>query len=97
MGNTTHCSAKGITKTNTHREKSNKTHQNSSLLDLIKYLHDAVFSPVPPTYIGAIENECFQSCQVLTEKIVRKYLPESVATVQGHLNQTRKMQDPHKS
>ena len=27
---------------------------------------------------------------------MRNYLPKSVATAQEHLNQTRKMQDPHK-
>ena len=32
----------------------------------------------------------------LTSNLVRKYFPNSVATVQGHLNQRRKMQDPHK-
>ena len=39
----------------------------------------------------------FQSCPGLTSKLVRKYLPKSVATVQGHLNQARKIQYQHKS
>ena len=46
--------------TQTHREKNNHSHQSSSLPDLIQYLHDANFSPVPSTWIEAIENGFLQ-------------------------------------
>ena len=56
----------------------------------MQYLHLAAFSPVPATWIKAIQKVLFQSWPGLTTKAVGKYLPKSIATNKGHLDQTRK-------
>ena len=54
--------------------------------DLMKYLHACCFSPVSSTWIKAITNNNFTTWPGLTADLVRKHLPKSTATVQGHLH-----------
>ena len=56
----------------------------------MQYLHAAAFSPVPATWIKAIQKGFFMSWPGLTAKAVAKHLPKSVATSKGHLDQTQK-------
>ena len=58
--------------------------------DLITFLHGAMCSPVPSTWIKAISNHHFTTWPGLTTSLVRKHLKPSVATAKGHLNQERK-------
>ena len=56
----------------------------------MQYLHADVFSPVPATWIKAIQKGFFTSWPGLTDKDVGKYLPKSIAAHKGHLGQMRK-------
>lgn len=58
--------------------------------DLMQFLHAAAFSPVTSTFTQAIDKGFFTSWPGLTSKAVRTHLPKSMATAQGHLDQTRK-------
>eukprot|EP00957_Ditylum_brightwellii_P019753 1491369-Ditylum_brightwellii.AAC.1 len=57
--------------------------------DLVKYLHAAAFCPAPKSWIKAIKNEFFSTWPGLTEKLVRKHLLKSGATVQGRQTRIR--------
>ena len=59
-------------------------------LDLITFLHGACFAPVTSTWVKAIKNGHFTTWPGLTSELVTKYLPTSVYTAKGHLNQERK-------
>jgi hypothetical protein len=54
---------------------------------LVQFLHAACGSPVPSTWITAINNGHFATCPGLTADLACKHLPKSMATVKGHLNQ----------
>jgi hypothetical protein len=56
----------------------------------VQFLYAACGSPVPSTWITAINNGHFATWPGLTADLVRKHLPKSMATVKGHLNQKRK-------
>lgn len=56
----------------------------------MQFLHAACGSPVPSTWIKAINNGHFATWPGLTAELVRKHLPKSTATIKGHLNQQRK-------
>jgi hypothetical protein len=68
----------------------NNVYEISKVYDTIQYLHATAGSPVPSTFIKAIESGNFTTCPTLTAQHVKKYLKKSEATVKGHLNQTRK-------
>ena len=57
--------------------------------DLIRYLHGACFSPTKATWIAAINNGHFTTWPGLTTSLVTKYLPPSIHTAKGHLNQEK--------
>lgn len=57
--------------------------------DLVKYLHAACFSPTTSTWVKAIKNNNFLSWPGLTPTLVEKYLPTTIATVQGHQHKQR--------
>jgi hypothetical protein len=58
--------------------------------DLMQFLHAAAFSPATSTFTQAIDKGFFTSWPGLTAQAVRKHLPKSMVTAQGHLDQTRK-------
>ena len=78
----------GFDMTKFHR--ANSAYQTKSNTDLIQFLHAACGSPVPSTWIQAIDNGNFATWPGLTSDLVRKHLPKAIATVKGHLNQHRK-------
>ena len=55
----------------------------------MQYLHAAAFSLVPATWIKVIQKVFFMSWPGLTANAIGKYLPKSIATNKGHLDQTR--------
>jgi hypothetical protein len=57
--------------------------------DLVKYLHAACFAPVQSTWIRAIKNNHFSTWPGLNVELIKKHLPTSVATVQGHVKRER--------
>ena len=96
-----------ITKTNTEVYFVNSNAQTklangiikkeTTINDLINFLHAACFSPSPSTWIQAIKKNYFLSWPGLTAKAVRKYLTPSAATAKGHLDQQQKNQQSSKN
>jgi hypothetical protein len=76
--------------TSGHNTVCYNAYQHHRIPELIQYLHAAAFSPVPSTWIAAIQRGFYQSWPGLTAAAVRKHLPKSKATTKGHLDQTRK-------
>ena len=70
-----------------HRISS--SHHMKNQTDLVKYLHVAVFRPVHSTWTREIQKWYFQTWTGLTVQLVTKYLPNSVATEKGHMDQAR--------
>jgi hypothetical protein len=69
---------------------ANNVYHTATMAETIKFLHQCLFSPTVDTLCKAIDNGHLIGFPHLTSKSVRKYLPESTATVKGHLNRTRK-------
>ena len=63
--------------------------KNKTKKDLVKFLHAAAWSPVTDTWIKAIKNNHFTTWPGLSPELVRKHLPPSVATAEGHMKQER--------
>ena len=71
----------------THPLQANNVYELTKKRVIVVYLHKAAFSPVPSTWIQAIEIGFFTSWPGLTADLVRKHLPKSGATVKGHQRQ----------
>jgi hypothetical protein len=65
-------------------------YQTSTLPELIQFLHATCFSPAQSTFIAAIQAGYLLTWPGLTAALVAKYLPKSLATAKGHLDQQRK-------
>eukprot|EP00804_Cyclotella_cryptica_P023160 CCRYP_000369-RA/>CCRYP_000369-RA protein AED:0.34 eAED:0.37 QI:0/0/0/1/0/0/3/0/451 len=65
-------------------------HQSTTMEETVKFLHQCLFLPTVDTLCKAIDNGQLIGFPNITSKMVRKYLPESTATTEGHLNRTRK-------
>ena len=52
--------------------------------DLAMYYHRAAFYLVPYTFISAMSKGNFSAWPGLTEEIISKHLPNSLATAKGH-------------
>ena len=63
--------------------------RKNTLKDLVVYLHQATFSPVPSTWIAAIDAGFFSTWPGLTSDLVRKHLPKSLSTAKGHMQKTK--------
>ena len=59
--------------------------------DLAMYYHRAAFSPIPNTFISAINNGNFSTWPGLTAELISKHLPKSLATEKCHNKLARKM------
>ena len=57
--------------------------------DIVRYLHRAAGSSVPPAWCTAIDNGNFTTWPGLSSHLVRKHLPKSLATAKGHMRQIR--------
>ena len=58
--------------------------------DLVRYFHACSFSPSKSTFLKAIKKGHFITWPGLTTDLVNKFLPPSVFTAKGHLNQEMK-------
>jgi hypothetical protein len=65
-------------------------YQTSTLPELVQFLHAACFSPSTSTFLQAIQAGYLTTWPGLTAPIVAKYLPKSIATAKGHMDQQRK-------
>ena len=68
---------------------SNHVYDMRTKVDLATYLHLCAWSPVPNTWIKSIENKFFTTWPGLTSQLVKKHLPKSLSTAQGHLKMVR--------
>ena len=79
-------------------EQVNNVFHTTTKAELIKYLHQAAFSPVKATWKKAIENGHFTTWPGLTPEAVEKYLPRhSPATDKGHMSRQKQGIRPTKS
>jgi hypothetical protein len=62
---------------------------SSTKSELLQFVHASAFSPVPSTLISAINKNHFVTWPGLTTKAIRRHLPKSLATAQGHLDRQR--------
>ena len=53
-------------------------------MDLTKYLHASLFSPVKSTLIKAIDKGFLMTFPGLTSALIKKHLPTPLATALGH-------------
>lgn len=58
--------------------------------DIVRYLHHTAGSPVPSTWITAINNGTFTAWPGLTSQLVQKKLPKLKYTEKGQMRQIRK-------
>ncbi len=65
-------------------------HDSATKEDLAMFLHAAMYSPVPSTFLRAIERAHFESWPGLTTSLVTKHLAKSLATSKGHLRTKQK-------
>jgi hypothetical protein len=58
--------------------------------DLVTYPHARTFSPLPSTFLQAIQRGHFSSWPRLATSLVTKHLAKSLATSKGHLHMQQK-------
>ena len=63
---------------------------SGTISDTLAFLHGALFSPPTSTLLSAINNNFLVTFPGLTATNIKKYLPASLATAKGHLDQQRK-------
>lgn len=61
--------------------------QDKTKKDLVAFFHRAMDSVVPSTWIRVIENDQFSSWSGLIADLVKKHMPPSIATAEGHQKQ----------
>jgi hypothetical protein len=66
------------------RHAANNVYEFQNKRDIVGYLHQACCSPVPSTWIKAIEAGHFTTWPGLTADLVRKHLPKAIPTTKGH-------------
>ena len=69
----------------TYQHQANSAYEQKTKVQLIDFLHRACFSPPISTWTQAIKKNFFATWPGLTADAVRKYLPKSLATAEGHL------------
>ena len=73
-----------------HSPCSNNVHTLSTKSEIMQYLHRSAFSPFVSTWTTTITAGFFTTWPGLTSALVRKHLPQSLATAKGHPRQDRK-------
>ena len=58
--------------------------------ELAEYYGDTMFNPVKSTLLHALNRNHFNTWPGMTTKLMRKHLPNRIATAQGHLDQESK-------
>ena len=62
----------------------------TSKKDLAQYLHACAYSPRKTTFLDAIKKGLFTTWPGLTYDLIKKHLPDTIATSKGHLRQEQK-------
>ena len=75
--------------TNTPTATINNVYTMSTKVDLAKYHHQSVWSPVPRTWTNAITKGFFATFPGPTPQLITKHLPKSPATTKGHQKMIR--------
>ena len=70
----------------------NSVMPEGNMEELMTYVHKALGSPKTSTIIRSVENNNLTTWPALTKRNITKYLPMSVETEKGHLDQERKNQ-----
>jgi len=68
---------------------ANAVINNPNLAERIAFYHASMFSPALSTWFTAIDAGHFTSWPELTSAQARRYPPQSIAMVKGHLDQER--------
>jgi hypothetical protein len=66
------------------------TTNSATPAELVAFAHAALFSPALSTLTTALKRGYLPDCLDLIAKLQREHPPQSVATIKGHLDQTRK-------
>ena len=69
--------------------EANSVYETIKKKDIITFLSQAMWNPVPATWIKAINAVFFATWPGLTAKLVREYLDDQPATVKGHMRANR--------
>jgi hypothetical protein len=70
--------------------------QSAKPTDLVAFSHAALFSPPLTTLAEALCKDYLIGFPGLTKDMLAKYPPQSMATIKGHLDQSRTRQKRHK-
>ena len=68
---------------------TNNVFSMTTKADLAIYYHRAAWSPVPATFITAIQQGYFATWPGLTAALISKHLPKSINTTKGHMKLQR--------
>ena len=69
---------------------ANHVYETKSKQELILFYHGSYFSPKKRTLVEAIKRNAFSSWPGLTAYLVNEYLPNTEATIKGHIRQQYK-------
>ena len=64
--------------------------KDKTKMELIQWLHASCGSPNASTFINAVQKGNFLTWPGLNVSLIKKHLPDCIATTKGHLNQERK-------
>ena len=70
-------------------QRMHSVYHQRNKAELARFLHATAGSPVPSTFITAINQGFYTSWPGLTADLIRTHLPKSEATVKGHLDRQR--------
>jgi hypothetical protein len=77
--------------TNRPQHQANGAIQNlQTKQDLAGYLHGCNLSPLPSTFLQAVQRGHYESWPGLTPSLISKHLPKALATSKGHLQMQQK-------
>ena len=68
---------------------TNNAYTHKILTNLVTYLHQAAFSPVPSTWIKAIDTGFYATWTGLASNLVQKHLPKSIPTAKVHMRKAK--------
>ena len=71
--------------TRTPTAEANNLYELGTKWDIATYLHKACFSPVPSTWLKAIDAGFFATWPGLTRELIQKHLLKSESTAKGHM------------
>jgi len=73
-------------------QQVNNVNHTQKAAELIAFAHGSFFSPAISTFQQALKKNYINHIPGLTERTLQNHPPQSVATIKGHLDQSRKNQ-----